>query len=117
MIKQCVMVLLVCHLLSGCNQQSSNPLNNMPARQAASLILKATKIANDKTALPLNGDNYFTCLKQQYDEQRCNTFYAIMATVLQNNGVKVTEMQLAQFKPSSELIREVEYQSLIDDEV
>ena len=117
MIKQVIMIALACQILSGCNQQDTNPLNKKPVKEAAALILKATKIANAKIGFPPIGDNYLTCLKFQYEEEPCQHFYSIMAKVLQSNGLSIDKSQVAQLKPSVALIKEIEYQALIDDEV
>ncbi|MFO9067159.1 hypothetical protein SC828_09015 [Legionella pneumophila serogroup 1] len=117
MIKQLIMIICACQILSGCNQQDTNPLNQKPAKEAAVLILKATKIANTKVVIPPLGDNYLTCLKQNYDDSACRHFYSIMTIILQKNGMKIDASQVASLKPSAELVKEIEYQALIDDEV
>ncbi len=109
-------LLIALLVLSGCNKKESNPLYQMPVKQAAKLLFSATKASNSKAGLPLSGDTYLMCLNKSLSANNCHKLYDLMAENLTSKGFDLSATTLGQFHPSDELKKELRYQILVDDE-
>ena len=111
-----IAVLIACQLLAGCNNKDSNPLNQMPVKQAAKLLLSATKASNNQAGLPQSGETYLLCLGHKLETSACQNLYGLMAEHLKAQGLAITKNSLTEFAPAEALKKELQYQALIDDE-